>query len=72
MVFVAPTISDADEVEGSSNVAEDIIEVDDVMASNKVKRKFKIRHQTQGMYISKEKPVATYLKDLRFLASAAR
>lgn len=44
VVFVAPTIADeddvVDEVEGSSNDAEDIIEVDDVMASNKVIRKF--------------------------------
>lgn len=44
VVFVAPTMADADdvvdEVEGSSNAAEDITEVDDVMASNKVIRKF--------------------------------
>lgn len=44
MVFVAPTMADeddvVDEVEGSSNAVEDIIEVDDVMASNKVIRKF--------------------------------
>lgn len=44
VVFVAPTTADeddvVDEVEGSSNAAEDIIEVDDVMASNKVIRKF--------------------------------
>lgn len=41
VVFVAPTMADADDVvEGSSNAAEDITEVDDVMASNKVIRKF--------------------------------